>query len=159
MKLQITYFSSLIMKMSFFCTKIQNWEVCNVSFLCRILQDVQDLVLMGSLLPLGVQTIRLSCLRLAISLKYSPLLAINRLNSHCTLQVSKIKQMMGSDAREGPIRPVIRTFYDHAEVLNHMKTWLNETFFLGTCIMLGEYMFVLLPKAQLNHLMLCVGDN
>jgi len=32
------------------------------------------------------------------------------------LQVSKIKQMMLSDARDGPVRPVIRTFYDHLQV-------------------------------------------
>ncbi|XP_020704924.1 cleavage stimulation factor subunit 50 isoform X1 [Dendrobium catenatum] len=36
------------------------------------------------------------------------------------LEVSKIKQMMVSEAREGPIRPVIRTFYDHAEPINDL---------------------------------------
>ncbi|XP_020577172.1 cleavage stimulation factor subunit 50 isoform X3 [Phalaenopsis equestris] len=35
-------------------------------------------------------------------------------------EVSKIKQIMGFDARDGPIRPVIRTFYDHAEPINDL---------------------------------------
>jgi cleavage stimulation factor subunit 1 len=32
------------------------------------------------------------------------------------MQVSKIKQMMVGDTKEGPVRPVIRTFYDHLQV-------------------------------------------
>ncbi|KAF5202197.1 Cleavage stimulation factor subunit [Thalictrum thalictroides] len=35
-------------------------------------------------------------------------------------EVSKIKQMMLPDAKEGPIRPVIRTFYDHLQVSNDL---------------------------------------
>nr|DAD31497.1 TPA_asm: hypothetical protein HUJ06_010348 [Nelumbo nucifera] len=31
-------------------------------------------------------------------------------------EISKIKQMMLADARDGPVRPVIRTFYDHLQV-------------------------------------------
>ncbi|KAK8499703.1 hypothetical protein V6N12_041608 [Hibiscus sabdariffa] len=31
--------------------------------------------------------------------------------------ISKIKQMMLPDSKDGPVRPVIRTFYDHAQVL------------------------------------------
>lgn len=32
-------------------------------------------------------------------------------------QISKIKQMMLPDSKDGPVRPVIRTFYDHVQVL------------------------------------------
>ncbi|KAF9624222.1 hypothetical protein IFM89_008160, partial [Coptis chinensis] len=35
-------------------------------------------------------------------------------------EVSKIKQMMLPDTREGPIRPVIRTFYDHLQPVNDL---------------------------------------
>ncbi|ONK67395.1 uncharacterized protein A4U43_C06F19720 [Asparagus officinalis] len=35
-------------------------------------------------------------------------------------EVSKIKQMMLGDAREGPVRPVIRTFYDHLQPINDL---------------------------------------
>lgn len=31
-------------------------------------------------------------------------------------KVAKIKQMMLPDAKDGPVRPVIRTFYDHIQV-------------------------------------------
>ncbi|XP_050224000.1 cleavage stimulation factor subunit 50 isoform X2 [Mercurialis annua] len=33
-------------------------------------------------------------------------------------ETSKIKQMILSDARDGPVRPVIRTFYDHIQPVN-----------------------------------------
>lgn len=32
------------------------------------------------------------------------------------MQVAKIKQMMLPDTRDGPVRPVVRTFYDHLQV-------------------------------------------
>uniref|UniRef100_A0A1D1ZDC7 Cleavage stimulation factor 50 kDa subunit n=1 Tax=Anthurium amnicola TaxID=1678845 RepID=A0A1D1ZDC7_9ARAE len=35
-------------------------------------------------------------------------------------EVSKIKQLMLPDARDGPVRPVIRTFYDHAQPINDL---------------------------------------
>ncbi|XP_015571998.2 cleavage stimulation factor subunit 50 isoform X1 [Ricinus communis] len=35
-------------------------------------------------------------------------------------EISKIKQMMLSDARDGPVRPVIRTFYDHIQPINDL---------------------------------------
>ncbi|KAM0937520.1 putative transcription factor WD40-like family [Dioscorea sansibarensis] len=35
-------------------------------------------------------------------------------------EVSKIKQMMLADARDGPVRPVIRTFYDHSQPINDL---------------------------------------
>lgn len=35
-------------------------------------------------------------------------------------EVSKIKQMIAADSREVPIRPVIRTFYDHLEPINDL---------------------------------------
>lgn len=36
------------------------------------------------------------------------------------MQISKIKQMMLRDARDGPVRPVIGTFYDHVQVNFHI---------------------------------------
>ncbi|KAK6925132.1 WD40 repeat [Dillenia turbinata] len=35
-------------------------------------------------------------------------------------EISKIKQMMVADARDGPVRPVIRTFYDHLQPINDL---------------------------------------
>lgn len=35
-------------------------------------------------------------------------------------EVSKIKQMMLPDSRDGPVRPVIRTFYDHLQPINDL---------------------------------------
>ncbi|KAK9278973.1 hypothetical protein L1049_028555 [Liquidambar formosana] len=35
-------------------------------------------------------------------------------------EISKIKQMMLPDSREGPVRPVIRTFYDHLQPINDL---------------------------------------
>jgi len=36
---------------------------------------------------------------------------------YCSLlQVAKIKQTMVGDSKDGPARPVIRTFYDHTQV-------------------------------------------
>ncbi|KAF4382078.1 hypothetical protein F8388_001223 [Cannabis sativa] len=35
-------------------------------------------------------------------------------------EVSKIKQMMLPDPRDGPVRPVIRTFYDHTQPINDL---------------------------------------
>lgn len=35
-------------------------------------------------------------------------------------EIAKIKQMMLPDAREGPVRPVIRTFYDHLQPINDL---------------------------------------
>ncbi|KAA3458349.1 cleavage stimulation factor subunit 50 isoform X1 [Gossypium australe] len=35
-------------------------------------------------------------------------------------QISKIKQMMLPDSKEGPVRPVIRTFYDHVQPINDL---------------------------------------
>ncbi|KAL6995043.1 Cleavage stimulation factor subunit 50 [Sarracenia purpurea var. burkii] len=36
------------------------------------------------------------------------------------LEISKIKQMMLPDGRDGPVRPVIRTFYDHLQPINDL---------------------------------------
>ncbi|XP_031271059.1 cleavage stimulation factor subunit 50 [Pistacia vera] len=35
-------------------------------------------------------------------------------------EIAKIKQMMLPDSREGPVRPVIRTFYDHMQPINDL---------------------------------------
>ncbi|CAL5441960.1 unnamed protein product [Camellia sinensis] len=35
-------------------------------------------------------------------------------------EISKIKQMMLPDARDGPVRPVVRTFYDHLQPINDL---------------------------------------
>ncbi|PKA67283.1 Protein Mut11 [Apostasia shenzhenica] len=35
-------------------------------------------------------------------------------------EVLKIKQLMTADSREGPVRPVIRTFYDHMQSINDL---------------------------------------
>ncbi|XP_011650279.1 cleavage stimulation factor subunit 50 isoform X2 [Cucumis sativus] len=35
-------------------------------------------------------------------------------------EVAKIKQMMLPDAKDGPVRPVIRTFYDHIQPINDL---------------------------------------
>lgn len=35
-------------------------------------------------------------------------------------EVSKIKQLMLADTRDGPVRPVIRTFYDHLQPINDL---------------------------------------
>ncbi|XP_031092494.1 cleavage stimulation factor subunit 50-like [Ipomoea triloba] len=35
-------------------------------------------------------------------------------------EVSKVKQMLQSDSRDGPVRPVIRTFYDHTQPINDL---------------------------------------
>ncbi|XP_070667718.1 uncharacterized protein [Malus domestica] len=46
--------------------------------------------------------------------------------------VSKIKQMMLPEARDGPVRPVIHTFYDH---LKPRRAWISIliTLFLYLC--------------------------
>ncbi|OMO62946.1 hypothetical protein CCACVL1_22560 [Corchorus capsularis] len=35
-------------------------------------------------------------------------------------EISKIKQMMLPDSKDGPVRPVIRTFYDHVQPINDL---------------------------------------
>ncbi|XP_042490461.1 cleavage stimulation factor subunit 50 [Macadamia integrifolia] len=35
-------------------------------------------------------------------------------------EISKIKQMMLPDTRDGPVRPVVRTFYDHLQPINDL---------------------------------------
>ncbi|PSS08003.1 Cleavage stimulation factor subunit like [Actinidia chinensis var. chinensis] len=35
-------------------------------------------------------------------------------------EISKIKQMMQQDAKDGPVRPVVRTFYDHLQPVNDL---------------------------------------
>ncbi|OIS99410.1 PREDICTED: cleavage stimulation factor subunit 50 isoform X1 [Nicotiana attenuata] len=35
-------------------------------------------------------------------------------------EISKVKQMMQPDARDGPVRPVVRTFYDHQQPINDL---------------------------------------
>nr|ABF98940.1 Cleavage stimulation factor, 50 kDa subunit, putative, expressed [Oryza sativa Japonica Group] len=35
-------------------------------------------------------------------------------------EVAKIKQMMLGDSKDGPVRPVIRTFYDHTQPINDL---------------------------------------
>lgn len=35
-------------------------------------------------------------------------------------EIAKVKQMMQPDARDGPVRPVIRTFYDHQQPINDL---------------------------------------
>lgn len=42
-------------------------------------------------------------------------------------EVSKIKQMMLPDTKEGPIRPVIRTFYDHLQPINDLDFHPHST--------------------------------
>lgn len=79
-----------------------------------------DSVLMEDLLPLEVLTHQLSSLRYILLELYnylmpSTLIAENPI-SPFLLQISKIKQMMLPDAKDGPVRPVIRTFYDHVQV-------------------------------------------
>ncbi|XVF54449.1 hypothetical protein PTKIN_Ptkin05aG0180900 [Pterospermum kingtungense] len=39
-------------------------------------------------------------------------------NSIKLFEISKIKQMMLPDSKDGPVRPVIRTFYDHVQPIN-----------------------------------------
>lgn len=89
---------------------------------CRMLQDVQGLVWMGGLLQLGVPIHRSSFLRFVIFqlIHYIISFLFNTISKWYThffsMQVSKIKQMMLPDSRDGPVRPVIRTFYDHLQV-------------------------------------------
>ncbi|KAL5723190.1 Cleavage stimulation factor subunit 50 [Ranunculus cassubicifolius] len=42
-------------------------------------------------------------------------------------EVSKIKQMLLPDTKEGPIRPVIRTFYDHMQPVNDLDFHPHST--------------------------------
>ncbi|GFS40368.1 transducin/WD40 repeat-like superfamily protein [Actinidia rufa] len=42
-------------------------------------------------------------------------------------EISKIKQMMQQDAKDGPVRPVVRTFYDHLQVTLNI---LNDCLFV-----------------------------
>ncbi|KAM0937510.1 putative transcription factor WD40-like family [Dioscorea sansibarensis] len=80
---------------------------------------VQDLVLMDGSLQLEVQTHRSSYLKCLFSLCLTCLhcFYFHFLLFKCLLdsQVSKLKQMLLTDARDGPVRPVIRTFYDHSQ--------------------------------------------
>lgn len=85
-----------------------------------MLQGVQDLVLMGVFLQLEVQTHQLSFLK-SVIFEEGNLILFSLLLQRIALlvpQVSKVKQMMlpDSSSRDGPVRPVIRTFYDHLQV-------------------------------------------
>lgn len=46
-------------------------------------------------------------------------------------EVSKIKQMMLCDARDGPVRPVIRTFYDHLQPVNDLDFHPQSTILIS----------------------------
>lgn len=46
-------------------------------------------------------------------------------------EVSKIKQMMLADARDGPVRPVIRTFYDHLQPINDLDFHPQSTILIS----------------------------
>ncbi|KAJ0963518.1 hypothetical protein J5N97_028640 [Dioscorea zingiberensis] len=46
-------------------------------------------------------------------------------------EVSKIKQMMLADARDGPVRPVIRTFYDHSQPINDLDFHPQSTILIS----------------------------
>ncbi|KAL5544651.1 hypothetical protein UlMin_008435 [Ulmus minor] len=46
-------------------------------------------------------------------------------------EVTKIKQMMLPDSREGPVRPVIRTFYDHIQPINDLDFHPQSTILIS----------------------------
>lgn len=46
-------------------------------------------------------------------------------------EISKIKQMMLPDSREGPVRPVIRTFYDHSQPINDLDFHPQSTILIS----------------------------
>ncbi|XP_020537453.1 cleavage stimulation factor subunit 50 isoform X2 [Jatropha curcas] len=46
-------------------------------------------------------------------------------------EISKIKQMLLSDARDGPVRPVIRTFYDHIQPINDLDFHPQSTILIS----------------------------
>ena len=96
-------------------------------FSCRMSQDVQDLVLIEGFLQLAVLTHQLNCLR-CLSLVSFFFFLLCMFSFHFSLpswllthvQISKIKQMMLRDAGDGPVRPIIGTFYDHVQVNFHI---------------------------------------
>ncbi|XP_010257989.1 PREDICTED: cleavage stimulation factor subunit 50 [Nelumbo nucifera] len=47
-------------------------------------------------------------------------------------EISKIKQMMLADARDGPVRPVIRTFYDHLQPINDLDFHPQNTVLISS---------------------------
>ncbi|KAJ3669792.1 hypothetical protein LUZ60_010116 [Juncus effusus] len=46
-------------------------------------------------------------------------------------EVSKIKQMMTGDTKDGPVRPVIRTFYDHLQPINDLDFHPQNTILIS----------------------------
>ncbi|XP_078179835.1 transducin/WD40 repeat-like superfamily protein [Carex rostrata] len=46
-------------------------------------------------------------------------------------EVSKIKQMMVGDSKDGPVRPVIRTFYDHLQPINDLDFHPQNTILIS----------------------------
>ncbi|XP_044487574.1 cleavage stimulation factor subunit 50 isoform X2 [Mangifera indica] len=46
-------------------------------------------------------------------------------------EIAKIKQMMLLDSREGPVRPVIRTFYDHIQPINDLDFHPQNTILIS----------------------------
>ncbi|KAI3929875.1 hypothetical protein MKW98_004029 [Papaver atlanticum] len=46
-------------------------------------------------------------------------------------EISKIKQMMLPDTRDGPVRPVIRTFYDHLQPVNDLDFHPQSTILIS----------------------------
>ncbi|KAI3454799.1 hypothetical protein Pfo_011462 [Paulownia fortunei] len=46
-------------------------------------------------------------------------------------EISKVKQMMLPDARDGPVRPVIRTFYDHLQPINDLDFHPQNTILIS----------------------------
>lgn len=46
-------------------------------------------------------------------------------------EVAKIKQLMLPDARDGPVRPVIRTFYDHMQPINDLDFHPQNTILIS----------------------------
>ncbi|CAA0826887.1 Cleavage stimulation factor subunit 50, partial [Striga hermonthica] len=46
-------------------------------------------------------------------------------------EMSKVKQMVLSDGRDGPVRPVIRTFYDHLQPINDLDFHPQNTILIS----------------------------
>lgn len=46
-------------------------------------------------------------------------------------EVSKVKQMMLPDQRDGPVRPVVRTFYDHLQPINDLDFHPQNTILIS----------------------------
>ncbi|KAJ4800924.1 Cleavage stimulation factor subunit 50 [Rhynchospora pubera] len=46
-------------------------------------------------------------------------------------EISKIKQMMVGDTKDGPVRPVIRTFYDHLQPINDLDFHPQNTILIS----------------------------